>query len=250
MVDILINLINDMKICLAISLGIGLISGYLYTKLKSRELYKPEVDRLIQKIASQEIEADASLNQSNIIDSKLEEYENSLQEGNITIKKLKNDISDLENTKTELNTKNLELKEQFLKLDNNLKNKNSEIQSLKSALGIEDLSKIEAYKEKLKNDISNNSIIYKQKCDSYDGLFNEDKELHSENSNLTSKLSSLSALFGKKELELLDLTKHTEELRTKLQREYDLMIQSKEENISAIKRYKNQLLEIKEKLSS
>jgi len=250
MVDILINLINDMRICLAISFGIGLISGYLYTKLRAREIYKPELDRLIQKIASQEIEADTSLNQNSTANAKLQEEENNLQNGTTLIKKFKNDISDLEATKTELDTKNIELKEQFLKLNNNLRNKNSEIQSLKSALGVEDLSKIEARKKNLKSDISNYLTNYKQKCDSYDGLFNEDKELHTENSNLKSKLLSLTTIFNKKELELSDITKHTQDLRTKLQREFDLMIQNKEENISAIQRYKNQLLEIKKKLSS
>ena len=46
----LIDLISDMKICLGLALGTGLISGYLYTKFKARELFKPDIKNLRKKI--------------------------------------------------------------------------------------------------------------------------------------------------------------------------------------------------------
>lgn len=250
MVDILINLINDMKVCLALALGAGFVFGYIYSKLKARETHQPLINELKKNIYEQKEKSNTLLTQINEDKEMIKNYDDELHGGNLTNTKFKSIISELEIKKAKLEKDDANLKNQYTKQENIFTDYNNEIITLKSVLGIEETAQIDNHKRTLKEDITKKAEIYKQKCDSSEGLQKEDKELMRETSDLSSQISSLTAALNKKEDLLLDCAKNTSSLRLKLQKEYDTIIKNKEEDDSKIESFKKQLLAIKEKLSS
>ncbi len=249
MTGTLIDLISDMKICLGLALGTGLIFGYLYTKFKARELFKPDIKNLKRKIKHHETESSAILSKNGEIENELETYSSKLHEGNLEVTKRKNEISDLESNIRTLELEGESVKSKYQKQEDLFNNYNSEVQELKSTLSVEDISQIENHETALKANAIELADTYQQKCDMWEGMKREEKALNQENLDLTSKISSLGALFNKKEYELSDATTKVSTLREKLQYEFDQLLASKEENEAKIGEFKKQLLAIKEKLS-
>ena len=245
----LIDLISDMKICLGLALGTGLIAGYLYTKFKARELFKPDIKNLKKKINYTQKEANTLSAKNSELESELEVYSGKLHEANLEVTKHKNKLSDLEKSLRALEAEGASVKAQYKTQKHTLNRHNKEIQELKTTLSVEDISDIETHKSKLKANAIQIVDTYQQKCDSCEGMYREEKALKVENSNLSSKISSLTATFNKKEQELSDATDTLSNIREKLQLEFDKLLSNKEEYESKIKAYKKQLLTIKEKLS-
>ncbi len=249
MTGTLIDLISDMKICLGLALGTGLIFGYLYTKFKARELFKPDIKNLKRKINYNESESSTLLAKNEEVETELELYSGKLHESNLEVTKSKNQISDLESNMRTLEIEGATAKSQYKTQENILNRYNNEVQELKTTLGVEDTSDIENHKTTLKANAIQMVDGYQQKCDSCDGMISEEKALKIENSDLTSKISSLVASLNKKEYELSDTTEKVSTIRGKLQLEFDKLLESKEENEAKIGAFKEQLLAIKAKLS-
>jgi chromosome segregation ATPase len=249
MTSTLIDLISDMRICLGLALGTGLIIGYLYTKFKARELFKPDIKNLKRKIIHNETEANSLSAKNSEVETELELYSGKLHESNLEVTKSKNEISDLESNIHTLETEGTKIKDQYQKQEHVLNRYSNEVQKLKTTLGVEDISDIENQKSTLKANAIQIVDTYQQKCDSCEGMYNEEKALKRENSDLSSKISSLAAAYNKKELELAEATQKVSTIREKLQLEFDKILANKEENEIKIENYKKQLLEIKEKLS-
>ena len=249
MIATLIDLMSDMKVCLGLALGTGLIVGYLYTKFRARELFKPDIKNLKQKIAHNKRETSSLSAKNSDVETELELYSGKLHEGNLEVAKGKNEISDLESNMRTLEAEGANMKDQYQKQEQILNRYNSEVQELKTTLGVENIANIEDQKSTLKANAIQIVDTYQQKCDSCEGMYSEEKELKRENSDLTSKISSLVASFNKKEYELSDATEKVSTIREKLQLEFDKLRSAKEENEMKIENYKKQLLAIKEKLS-
>jgi chromosome segregation ATPase len=245
----LIDLISDMKICLGLALGSGLILGYLYTKFKARELFKPDIKNLKKKINYNENEASKLLTKNSEVETELELYSEQLHSGNLEVTKHKNELSELEENMRDLETEGANIKAQYKTQEHTLDRYNNEIQELKTMLDVENISDIENHKSTLKASAIQIVDTYQQKCDSCEGMYREEKALNTENSDLTSKISSLAATFNKKEYELSDATDTVSNIREKLQLEFDNLLASKEENDTKIRVFKEQLLAIKAKLS-
>lgn len=249
MIATLIDLMSDMKVCLGLALGTGLIVGYLYTKFRARELFKPDIKNLKRKIVHNERETSSLSAKNSDVETELELYSGKLHEGNLEVAKGKNEISDLESNMRTLEAEGTNMKDQYQKQEQILNRYNSEVQELKTTLGVENIANIEDQKSTLKANAIQIVDTYQQKCDSCEGMYSEEKELKRENSDLTSKISSLVASFNKKEYELSDATEKVSTIREKLQLEFDKLRSAKEENEMKIENYKKQLLAIKEKLS-
>jgi len=249
MIATLIDLMSDMKVCLGLALGTGLIVGYLYTKFRARELFKPDIKNLKQKIAHNKRETSSLSAKNSDVETELELYSGKLHEGNLEVAKGKNEISNLESNMRTLEAEGTNMKDQYQKQEQILNRYNSEVQELKTTLGVENIANIEDQKSTLKANAIQIVDTYQQKCDSCEGMYSEEKELKRENSDLTSKISSLAASFNKKEYELSDATEKVSTIREKLQLEFDKLRSAKEENEMRIENYKKQLLAIKEKLS-
>ncbi len=248
MTDILINLINDMKICLATALGAGLVFGYLYTKLKAYQTHKPAISGLKQKIDTHKLNSNSIMMKKDKNIAKIKEYDEKSNNADTTIAKFKDEINKLEIDKLTVETKTTDLKSVYQKQTDILGNNTKEIKSLKTVLNLEDITKIDDYKTTLKQDLSDKTILYQQKYDSYKGLHNEAEELKKENFTLTTKKLALAATIDDKKSQLADTTKGITKLRSKLQTQYDAMVQSIEDNRDKIQSYKTQLLQLKEKL--
>ncbi len=245
----LIELISDMKVCLGLALGTGLISGYLYTKFKARELFKPDIKNLKKKINYNQREASTLLSKSSEVETELELYSGKLHEANLEVTKHKNEVSNLEEDMRALETEGANVKAQHRTQEHILNRYDKEIQELKTTLDISDISDIENHKSVLKANAIQILDTYQQKCDSCEGMYSEEKSLKVENSDLTSKISSLAASLNKKGYELSDATEGVSTIRGKLQLEFDKLLASKEENDAKIGAFKEQLLAIKAKLS-
>ncbi|MCH9813519.1 MAG: hypothetical protein K0U47_06190 [Epsilonproteobacteria bacterium] len=247
--DIIMNLISDMKICLAIALLTGLIFGYLYTKLRARETYKPQIKKLNNQIQEVKIESDEITMQNSEIESAIAACDDELNQGNLTITKYKNEISDLESNRNSLEQEDTGLKNQHQKQESILHDYSNEIKTLQSSLELKDINQIEDHKVTFKAAAIDTADHYRQKCDSYEGLCNEEEVLKKEIFSLNSNVASLTASLNKKKLELSDATENIGSLKNRLQDEYDAIVANLEENKTLIQSYKKQLLAIKEKLA-
>jgi len=245
----LLELISDMKICLALALGTGLISGYLYTKLRAKEIYKPDIINLKKKIKYNKNESRLLLSKNSDIENEIESFSSKVHEENIVATKHKNELYALEENFRSQEAEYANVKAQYKTKEHMLNRYNKELQELKTTLDVKDISDIENHKSTLH--AKSISIVdnYKQKCDSCERMYSEEKSLKIENSELTSKISSFGALFNKKEYELADSTKTVSTIRGKLQLEFDKLLRTKKENDTKIERYKKQLTDIKDKLS-
>ena len=249
MTDMLINMIGDLKTCLALALGSGFVFGYIYNKFKAKEKYKPEINNLKHKIQSKKEEMGFLSAKNSEISTEVERYTNQLNNTNLEITKFKNQIADLETNRNELLKEEAAIKDQYTKQKNILNDYQDEIKKLKEKLRIEDISNLEDRKSELQAEAANIADTYKQKCDSYEGLFNEKRELEKETSSLTSNIASLKAALHKKEQQILNSSENISALREKLQNEFNKLIESKEENEDRITHFKKELLAIKNKLS-
>ncbi len=249
MVDILISLAEDIKFCLLGALGIGAATGYLFTKLRVSEEHIPIIYELEddiydkeRKIDANKIEKDESIELSKNLNIEL-----SKTNGKVT--KLKDTAIELEiktaKSKTELES----LKSQYGKQENILNDYNKEIINLRSTLGLSDSINPKSRKVSLKAEIETNEQVYKKECEKYELLENQDEELKRETSNLSSKLASLTTSWDEKNKELSNAISSLSTLRENLQKQYDEMLISKQENDDKIDRFKKQLIDIKSKLS-
>jgi chromosome segregation ATPase len=249
MTGTLIDLISDMKTCLALALGTGLILGYLYTKFRARELFKPDIKNLKQKIEYNGKESNDLLTKNSELENELELYNNKLNKSNLKITKHKKEISDLESNLRELELEGGNIKSQYQKQENILNKYNNEIKELKGTLEIESISDIENKKVAIKAKTIEVSNIYQQKSDMFEGMNSEEKELKRENSELSSKVSSFEALLNKKGMELSNANDKVSTIREELQHKFNQLIETKDENEAKIEYFKKQLLAIKNKLS-
>ena len=245
----LMSLIGDIKTCLALVLGTGFLFGYLYSKFKARELFKPDIKNLKKKIKHHQYKSQSLLSKNDAIEKKIEGYETTIHDYNLEVTTHKEKLSSLQADMRDLETKGVEVKTNHQTQQKVLTRYNTEIEALTSTLGIKDLSKIDKHKATLTASIANIESTYKQKCDSYEGFVKDKKALHQENHDLTTKLSSNTEELNKKGLELIDKEEIVSSLREKLQDEYDMLLVNKKDDETKIEQYKKQLLTIKDKLS-
>jgi chromosome segregation ATPase len=249
MVDILISLAEDIKFCLLGALGIGAITGYLFTKLRVREEYIPVIFELEdniydkeRKIDANKVEKDESIKLSKNLNEKL-----SITNGEVT--KFRDITTDLETKTAKSKTEQKSLKNQYSKQENILDDYNTEMISLTSILGLSESINPDERKATLKTEIETNEQAYKNECNASELLENQNKELEEETSSLSSKLSSLTSSWDEKDKELSFATNSLSTLREELQKQYDELLLSKQENDERIDRFKKQLIDIKNRLS-
>jgi chromosome segregation ATPase len=242
-------MIGDLKTCLALALGSGLLFGYLYTKFKSKEKYKPDIKDYTQKIRSKKEEIHLLSTKGSDLTTDVERYDEKLNETNLEVTKFKNQIADLETTKYKLEQEETNLKNQYKKQESILNDYESEVQKLKDKLRVDEIENLEDRKLTLQEDLHKTIDKYQQKCDSYEGLFNEKRELEKETSTLSSNITSLKAAIHKKEQLLANSSNTISSVRERLQDEFNKLIESKEENENRISYFKKELLSLKKKLS-
>jgi len=249
MTDMLINMIGDLKTCLALALGSGFIFGYIYNKFKAKEKYKPEIKNLKHKIQSKKEEMGFLSAKNSEISKEVTKHTDHLNNTNLEITKFKNQIADLETNRNKLLKEEATIKDQYTKQKNILNEYQDKIKELKDKLRVDDITNLDIRKSALQTEAANIANTYKQKCDSFEGLFNEKRELEKETSNLTSNIASLKAILHKKEQQILNSSNNISALREKLQNEFNKLIESKEENEDRINYFKKELLALKDKLS-
>jgi len=245
----LMSLIGDIKTCLALVLGTGLLFGYLYTKLKAREIFKPEIKNLKKKIKHHQDKSYSLLSKNSDIEKELEGYESELHNYNLESTKQKEKLSEIQQKIRTLESDGVQIKINHQRQQKVLDNYNTEIKELKSKLGVEKISKIDEHKVNLTEYSKQIAQRYEQKCNSYKGFIKDETAIRKENHDLKSKLSSLTADLNKKGLELIDKNEIVSTLREKLQNEYEDLLANKKENETKIEQYRKQLLAIKDKLS-
>ncbi len=248
MTNILINLIIDMKICLAIAVGLGLLFGYLYTKLKAMQTHKPAINGLKKKIDTTRTNSSSLKIKKDENIAKIKEYNEKLNSDDTTIAKFKDEINKLEIAKLESQKQTTHIQNSYKKQTDILDNNTQEIKSLKKLLDLENITEIEDHKTALKMDLNSKIELYKQKSNSYEGLNNEAEELKKENFTLNTKELSLTATLDEKKSNLADTIKNITKLKSKLQTEYDQMVQSIQDNKNKIQNYKTELLQLKDRL--
>ncbi len=248
MIDILTNLILDLKNCLAIALGIGLLTGYIYTKLRSREIYKPEIDRLNEKIDIQDSESKSFISKTKEIEEDIEKLNSSIKENQLHIKKIQEDIHDFEIQKIEKLRKESRIIERFNDAKNTLTTKEFELKELKNRLEVDDLSNIEAKSESINSKISQNSKEYSQKQEVYSNLLEKKKEIEEKKIALEEELLSLNKTLDEKEEKLSKLIQNRDTLKEELQNRYDSIVRDREDDLQKIEEYKSELLKIKQSI--
>jgi len=245
----ILDLIGDMKNCLALALGTGLISGYLYTKLRAREIYKPDIKNLKNKIKLNEGKSIDLLEKNENIKSDLSLHNKKIDKSNLEITQHKQEILEHEMKLKKLQLDGSSVVNNYQIEKNKLDRYNKEVDELKTTLDIDDVSNIEKSKELIKDKSLNITEKYSEKKNMVDAFTNEVTALKKENSNLTYEIDSKKALLNKKDIELKDTHKKLSSIRGELQENYEKLLKTRDDNLSQIEKYKKQLVDLKSKLS-
>ncbi len=249
MIELIMNLISDLKICLAIALGSGFVLGYLYTKLRARDIYNPTLKHHEQKLYEQKIKSDKYTADSRDLEVERELKNDQLELENRIVKKHRDEMHHFEDKKNKLQEHISTLENLKVKKHEMLDGFNKEIGTSKELLGVDDTTKIDIYKTDLNSNMYKLQGSFKDKSDSLVTLTNEVKELEHQKIDLSSQISSLTAKLSKTNLKLNDSSDNFDSIKSKLQGDYDALLKNKEDNLALINGYKKKLLSIKDKFS-
>ena len=249
MVDILINLAEDIKLCLLGSLGIGVVTGYLFTKLRVSEKYIPTIYKLEDTLQNKESAINANEVKKHESIKLAKNLNEKLNKTNQEVSKLKDITNNLETQTAKSKSEQESLKNQYSKQENILNDYDKEIINLNYTLGLSGNIKPAEKKEMLKAEIETNEQEYIKECDRHFTLENQSKELEKKTLNLTSNLNTLTTSWNEKNKELSETTNAISALKEKLQKQYEQIQLEKQESDEKIDSFKKQLLDIKSKLS-
>jgi chromosome segregation ATPase len=238
-----------MKICLAIAFASSFLFGYLYTKLKSKERYKPELKAYKSDIKERESEINSIIKQNENTESKLKLKQNDLSKINNFIANSKDETRHFEENKNRYKEQIITMKDLHIKKGIILKDYNKEIVATKSTLGLDDISKIQEHKKKLKSKVESIKKEHHEVSSTFTKLLDKKEELTDTNKNLKSSITSLTAKLSQNRLELTDAKNKFDSIASKLQSEFETLVKSKDEHLSKIQEYKEKLFSIRKRFS-
>jgi len=246
MLSMIIEIINNLQICLIVALFTGFLFGYLYTKLKFREWYYPDVQKFTKNIAyhTQKFKK-IELNNKKLT-SEIEHYENKLKGREESILKYKEQILSQKKLHMNMLTKGKEFKSKYEEKKNILDHYTGEINKIKKECRLDDISNIEETKKRMDELIKNKSSNIKEKQKKFSIIQEKVKKLDSDNHKLEEKLHEVDKKSEDIALKIIEKTDILKSLEKGFVKEYERLYKKISVSHDRVKEYKKKLRKLKE----
>lgn len=217
----ILEILNLLKVCLVVALLTGLLFGYLYTKLKARELYHPDAKKFTKKIkyhgdALRKVDA-----RHQELNDEIKKYESKLKETNSSISKYKEQFLSQKDLHINMLDKGKEFKKKYEDKKSILDHYTREIDTIKQECRLDNISSIEENKESIKRLFNDKSSILKEKQEKFSETQERVKKLESENSKLEEKLRELDRKIEDINIQTIEKKDILKSLESDFLKEYD-----------------------------
>ncbi len=248
MLETILNLIPDIKICLLLASLAGLLGGYFYTKAKSKEKFLPKIVELEDELQLKKSESNEYIAEYESTKGIIANNKSLAQKAQSDIHKYEKNVNDIKEKSAKLHMDIQSIKKDYQSKENLLNEYTQKVGSLKSNLHIDDVSKIKESKKNIVTNIKTISSDLDDKSKLFKKLTSKKETIEKESKNLVSKISDFKNTLRIKSDELKEASKKALNIEDTLEKEYEDMLKIKDENLAKIDESKNELLKIKEQL--
>jgi len=246
MLNIILETINTLKICLLIALFIGLLFGYLYTKLKAYELYSPNIKKFKKNINNHTQRLKEIDSERKNIKEKIEEYENKLKSINQSISEYKERFKSRKNLQIELMSDIRELNAKFKEKKNILKHYSNEIERVKKECRLDDVANISKSRDNLDKLIKEKKTLLDEENEKFSLIQRKIKDLDADNNELENKFDELNKKSEKIKLNIIEKESKLKSLEKGFIKEYGVLYKDISLSHDRIKELRGKLLKLKE----
>ncbi len=237
----LLESISILKFCLFWALLIGLFFGYLYSLLRSKEIYQPTIKELTSKIEQQVDQTYKFEQEYRDISQKVLVYEEKLKESNQSIKQFREKVIGKEGIHVELESEHYTLSEQYEEKNKILDYYENEMDEIKSACRLDSLSNLDGDRERLAKLISSKKEKLEEIKKSFDDVHIKFEEVVLEKYKLKEQKSLLEEKLKSKVLEYKVYQKKSEKLKLERVEEYAHLKRKRKLTLERIQNYKDKI---------
>ena len=243
----MLDLLSDLKICLGLTLLLGLITGYLYNLFSLKEKYKPSIVDMKNSITAHNDEIDHLDKKYTQTQEDLNRYKQNIQEGKNRLKKLDQNIikeeQEIKNKQNDIST----LSQKLESLHTTLSQKQEQKNTLTSQIGSDTPQSLKELHEEnktklqtLNTEIRKENNILSETQQRYHILQKQRDTLQQEQYQEEKRLRELE--------EKLHLLKEKEsKIESTLQQEIEELKSSQYSLLEKIRAYREELLKISSK---
>ncbi len=240
----MINLLESMillKWCLLFILLIGFIFGYFYSRLKAKEIYHPTIKELRLKIAQQVDQTHALKEKYKEIETEVLIYENKLKKLNQSIKKIRENVMKKEGLRVTLESEHYKLGGQYEEKNKILDYYENEMDEIKSACRVDNLSNLDENRERLEKLIASKKEKLAEVKKHFDKVHIEFEEAIIEKSKLKKRKNFLEKELQYKISAYEKYQKKSKALRVEWAEEYAHLKRKRRLILERIENYKNKI---------
>ena len=245
MLSIFLEIVDSLKICLALALLTGLFFGYLYTKLKALELYQPTVKKYKNSINQHKKSFKNAVKEQKNFKGEIENDEYKLKGINQSIFEYKNNYISKKELQVEMENKNKEASIKHEEKENILAHYTGEIEEVKKECRLDDISTIKENRDSMNRLISDKELLIKEKQNKFSMIQKKIKDLNLECSQIEEKLNELDKNSKNMALKIVERNDTLNLLKRDFLKENEAIYEKISLNNEEAKEYKEKLIKLK-----
>lgn len=245
MLSTVLEIVDTLKLCLALALLTGLIFGYLYSKLKAREIYNPIVKEFTKNIKQHTKGFKKADKERETLKGEIENYEYKLKGINESIFEYKDNFVFKKKLKVDMLNRAQELNSKYEEKQNILAYYSSEIEKIKKECRFDDVSSIEENQESMSRLIADKELQVKEKQDKFSMIQRRVKGLDLDNHQLEDKFHKLNKDSENMVLQVVKKEESLNDLKKGFVKEYELLYEKISASHDKAKEYKDKLIKLK-----
>ena len=241
----ILEIVDTLKICLALALLTGLVFGYLYSKLKARELYHPNIKELSKNINQHHKGFKNADKERQKLKGEIEHYEYKLKGINESIFEYKDNFASKKELQVDMLNRGKELNSKYAEKQNILAHYNGEIEKVKKECRLDDVSNIEDNRDSMSRLIADKELLIKEKQDKFSMIQRKVKGLDLDNHQLEDKFHELDKNSKNMVLKVLEKEDNLNSLEQGFVKEYGVLYKKISVSHDKAKEYKEKLIKLK-----
>ena len=246
MLPIILEAVNSLKICLLIALFTGFIFGYLYTKLKAREIYHPDIKKFISSINYYTQGFKKADNECQKLKGERENFEYKLKEINQSASQYKESFVSQKSFQAETIDKSRVLKTKYEEKKSILEHYSGEIEKVKKECRLDDVSNILENRKSMQRLIREKELLLKEKRDKFSMIQQKIKGLDLENLQLEKKFHELGKRGESMTLRIKEKEDYLNSLEQDFIKEYELLYKEISLSQDRVEEFKKKLKKLKD----
>ena len=246
MLPIILEAVNSLKICLLIALFTGFIFGYLYTNLKARERYHPDIKKFMNSINYYTQSLKKADNESQKLKGEIESFEYTLKGINQSVSEYKESSVFQKSFQGEIIDKSRVLKTKYEEKKSILGHYSGEIEKVKKECRLDDVSNISENRESMQRLIGEKKLLLKEKRDKFSMIQQKIKGLDLDNLHLEEKFHELGKRGESMALRIKEKEDDLNSLEHAFIKEYELLYKEISASQDRVKEFKKKLKKLKD----